>query len=274
MIGVCITTYNHQQFIQQCIDSVLQQVCSEPIMIYIGDDASTDNTTNICRQYSCKHSNIRLVQREKNIGLTRNTLDLLQRIVEDGCNYIAMLDGDDYWTNTYKLQTEWEYLSNHPNCGLVHTAFAVDNQGALTYPKIEVPTGNISAAYQLYGASTCNCTVLFRAKLLEKIPMKEFIEHQFMCVDYPMYGIFAQHTDFAYIPLCTAAWRQHESVSNAQSILKIIRYRINRVKMWHYLDQLYPGLFHYKHLKAVTYILRYVLNHLTHTIHRHISRTS
>ena len=56
MIGVCITTYNHELYIAQAIDSVLAQQCDEPIRIYIGDDASTDGTQNICEQYAAKDS--------------------------------------------------------------------------------------------------------------------------------------------------------------------------------------------------------------------------
>ena len=68
MIGICIATYNQEQFIAQAIESALSQLCDEPIRIYIGDDCSTDTTTSICERYKEKDDRIVLVRREKNIG--------------------------------------------------------------------------------------------------------------------------------------------------------------------------------------------------------------
>ena len=109
MIAVCIATYNHESFIAQCIESVLLQLCDEPMRIYIGDDASTDDTQSICEQYAATDERIVYVRRDKNMGLTNNTIDLYYRIMADNCEYIAMLDGDDYWTDhtnyNYRLTT-------------------------------------------------------------------------------------------------------------------------------------------------------------------------
>ena len=132
MIAVCIATYNHEAFIAQAIDSVLAQVCDEPIRIYIGDDASTDGTGAICERYAAKNERIVYVHRATNIGLTANTIDLYRRILADGCEYIAMLDGDDYWTDSNKLQLQVDYLRSHSEVGLVHTA--VEGQSAETIP--------------------------------------------------------------------------------------------------------------------------------------------
>ena len=102
MIAVCITTYNHAATIAQAIDSVLMQQCDEPLRIYIGDDASSDDTGRICRLYAKQDERIVYVQRKQNMGLVNNTIDLYRRIMADECEFIAMLDGDDYWTDAHK----------------------------------------------------------------------------------------------------------------------------------------------------------------------------
>lgn len=97
MIAVCIATYNHEHFIAEAIESVLMQECDEPIRIYIGDDASSDGTAAICTQYAQKDERIIFIKSETNKGLVNNTLSLYWQIMADKCEYIAMLDGDDYW---------------------------------------------------------------------------------------------------------------------------------------------------------------------------------
>ena len=68
MITVCITTYNHESYIAQALESVLIQECDEPIRIYVGDDASTDGTAAICTRYAEQNSQMMYVRRKKNIG--------------------------------------------------------------------------------------------------------------------------------------------------------------------------------------------------------------
>ena len=114
MIAVCITTYNHEAFIAEAIESVLAQECDEPLRVYIGDDASTDGTQRVCEQFAEQDERIVYVRRGQNMGLAANTIDLYRRIMADGCEYIAMLDGDDYWTDKHKLQIQTDYLREHP----------------------------------------------------------------------------------------------------------------------------------------------------------------
>ena len=90
MIAVCIATYNQQAYVAQAIESVLAQKCDEPIRIYIGDDASMDSTGAVGLCYSVAEKCIVFIQREKNIGLSANTIDLYRRALADGCEYVAM----------------------------------------------------------------------------------------------------------------------------------------------------------------------------------------
>lgn len=238
MIAVCIATYNHEAFIAQAIESVLAQKCDEPVRIYIGDDASTDGTQAICERYAALDERIIYIRREKNLGLVPNTLELYRRIMADECEYIAMLDGDDYWINEHKLQLQVDYLRTHPEVGFVHTA----EQGQGTEL---VPEGDLSRCYDLTGARQTNCTVLFRTALLHQVDLAELQSQQFPIVDYPLYGLFAQQTLFGYIATPTAVWRVHESVSQPHRLTAQWHYRKERLRMWHWLEKKYPGHFHF-----------------------------
>ena len=108
IVSVCMTTYNHEQYIVQAIESVLSQRVNFAVEVVIGEDCSTDNTLAICREYEAKYPEcIRIVTSENNIGMHAN----YRRTIE-ACRgkYIAMLDGDDYFTDPDKLQMQIDAL--------------------------------------------------------------------------------------------------------------------------------------------------------------------
>ncbi len=273
MIGVCITTYNHELYIAQAIDSVLAQQCDEPIRIYIGDDASTDGTQAICEQYAAKDSRIVYIRRERNLGLVGNTIDLYRRIIADGSTYVAMLDGDDYWLKEDKLQIQIDYLQTHPQVGLVHTAAYDDVEGQLVdLDHADKPVGDIRLRYNREGASHTNCTVVFRTELLQEEDLKVLEEQKFLVLDYPLYGIFSQHTQFGYIHVYTAAWRRHSSVSQPRTIRHILRYQYHYARAWRWLDKRYNGNFHFRWTKCLAWYLWKVFYTLVSACKRQICK--
>ena len=265
MIAVCITTYNHASYIAQAIESVRAQVCDEPLRIYIGDDASTDGTPTICERYAAEDKRIINIRNEANLGLVNNTLSLYERIIEDGCDYIAMLDGDDYWTEPTKLQIQLDYLRANPRVGLVHTAAYEQRDGELiTADNPDKPIGDLSQCYGLRGASQTNSTVVFRTSLLQKSVLDAIREQKFMVLDYPLYGVFSQQTRFGYIHQYTAAWRKHTSVSNPSSISTFLQYQYHYARAWHWLNQLYPNKFQFRWYKVIGWYCWQVFYALIH----------
>ncbi len=118
-LSVSIITYNHEKFIRKAIDSVLNQKVDCKFEIIIGDDCSSDGTPAILQEYQEKHPEIvQLIlhpRRYKEIpGRTNNLTNLY------ACRgkYIAMLDGDDYWISTDKLQRQIDFLENNPDFNL------------------------------------------------------------------------------------------------------------------------------------------------------------
>lgn len=254
MIAVCIATYNHEAFIAQAVESVLAQVCDEPLRIYIGDDASTDGTAAICERYAQQDACIVYIRRKKNLGLTSNTLDLYRRILADRCEYIAMLDGDDYWTDPHKLQLQLNYLRSHPEVGFVHT------NGQTLSGKDTWTFGQRQGAYGIDSVGFANCTVLFRTNLLNEPLLKDIEQQHFLWLDYPLYGVFYQQTKWAFLPQKTAVWRDHVSVSQPRSAHDILRLRQERCRMWKWLDNLFPGKVGYSAQEAQNYVWSQQLN--------------
>ena len=254
MIAVCVATYNHEAFIAQAIDSVRAQICDEPIRIYIGDDASTDGTAAICAHYAAEDERIVYIRRDKNIGLVNNTIDLYRRIIADKCDYIAMLDGDDYWIDPHKLQLQIDYLRSHPEVGFVHT------NGRTLSGKATWTFGQREGVYGLESVGFANCTVLFRTKLLNEPLLADIEKQHFLWLDYPLYGVFYQQTKWAYLQQDTAVWRDHTSVSQPKTAQAILKLREERCRMWKWLDSRFPGQVGYNAQEAKDYLYAQRLN--------------
>lgn len=109
--SVIIVTYYHEKYIRDALDSVLTQKTDEAIEIIIGDDGSEDNTVSIIKEYRDKYPFIS-VHAHENWGLSRNLYYLLKKAKGE---YIAILEGDDYWIDPDKLESQKRIIERH-NC--------------------------------------------------------------------------------------------------------------------------------------------------------------
>ena len=127
-VSIVMLTYNHEKYIRQAINSILMQKTSFIYEIVVGDDCSKDCTPEILNEYKTKYPEIfNLVLRKKNIGVTRNLYDVCMKCRGE---YIAFLEGDDYWTTTDKLQKQVDFLENHTDySGVAHDYLMKDNSG-------------------------------------------------------------------------------------------------------------------------------------------------
>src|ERR1700743_1461118 len=112
-LSICVVTYNHEKYIAQALDSFLIQETDFAFQVIVGDDCSTDNTTNILKEYATKYPDIiKPIFREKNIGPMNNSLDVYDHAKTE---YVAICDGDDYWTDKNKLQRQVDFLDRNQN---------------------------------------------------------------------------------------------------------------------------------------------------------------
>lgn len=109
-LSVFVVTYNQERYIAQCLDGIAEQNTNFDFEVIIGDDCSTDNTGAICDEYAAKYTNFHVYHHNKNLGHVKNWEFVLQHCKGD---YIAMVEGDDYWTDPHKLQTQVDFLDQH-----------------------------------------------------------------------------------------------------------------------------------------------------------------
>jgi glycosyltransferase involved in cell wall biosynthesis len=137
MISVCMITYNHEKYIRQSIEGVLAQEVSYPFELMIFNDASTDDTDLVIRdliQHHPKGNLIKYAVHEKNIGLSPNYIWSIRNCTG---KYVAICEGDDYWTDIKKLQKQIDLLEKNSEYSFCfHQALRIDmvNDQYSVYP--------------------------------------------------------------------------------------------------------------------------------------------
>ena len=125
LISVCLITYNHIKYIKRAIQGVLMQKVNFTWELIIADDYSTDGTRGIILEYKKKHSDfVMLIFQDKNVGAGQNWVDL---VTSPRSKYVAYFEGDDYWTDPYKLQKQVDFLEANPDYSMCfHNAEIID----------------------------------------------------------------------------------------------------------------------------------------------------
>lgn len=135
LVSVILLCYNQEDFVAQAIESVLAQECDFDYEIILADDASSDDTPRICRQYQHIYSDKIVLQlNDRNKGLCRNYFDCVQMAQGD---YIADCAGDDFWIDSHKLQREVDAFRAHPDVSIVYSQWKVWLQNAQEFAPTE-----------------------------------------------------------------------------------------------------------------------------------------
>lgn len=112
VISIIVTVYNHERYIERCLRGIAMQKCDYPFEVFIGEDCSPDNTREVLKRIEPEFpSNFHFLYREHNLGDENNT-DLLRRCTG---KYLAICEGDDFWTYDRKLQEQVSFLEQHPD---------------------------------------------------------------------------------------------------------------------------------------------------------------
>jgi glycosyltransferase involved in cell wall biosynthesis len=115
-VSICMITYNQEKYISHAIEGVISQSVNFEMELIIGEDCSTDSTRAICLKYQNKYpSLITLLPSSKNVGMNQNFIRTLHACKGE---YIAICEGDDYWTNSSKLKKQIEFLDKQVNFSL------------------------------------------------------------------------------------------------------------------------------------------------------------
>lgn len=179
LVSVSVITYQHSEYINDCLDGILMQETNFSIEVLVHDDASTDGTEEIIREYESKFPNIvkPLYEKENQWEKGRKGSAVFNFPRAEG-KYIALCEGDDYWTDPLKLQKQIDNLSKYPDCDLCfHPVKIYDGKNDKITTEVY---GFHDTKIKLFkttdiiegGGSFCSTpSILFRKRLVPLIPM-------------------------------------------------------------------------------------------------------
>ena len=212
-VAVLTATYNHAAFIEDTIKSVLEQQTNFPVTHIIADDASVDGTQDIIMEYARKHSSITPVFQKKRSGGHLNYTALFERTASP---YVALCDGDDYFTDPDKLQTQVDLLDAHPHCALcfhqVRVTYEGDHVRERLYPPLDILPRGVRPFYYLSDLFRCNFiqtnSAMYRWRFTEGLP--DWFRTDLMPGDWYWHLLHAETGKIGYINKVMSVYRRHK----------------------------------------------------------------
>lgn len=208
VLNISCTVYNHAPYIRNALDGFLMQKTAFPVEILIHDDASTDHTADIIREYEKEHPALfKCFYQPENTHSRPDKFELRKPFWDARrAKYIALCEGDDYWTDPLKLQKQVDFLEAHPEYVLCfHKVKVLLPDGGLVDDFITKIPENYQTIYDLarHGNYIHTPSVVFR-KVIAAYP-DEF--RRSPIGDFPLYILLSRHGRLHYLPECMAVYR-------------------------------------------------------------------
>ncbi|MBR9847110.1 MAG: glycosyltransferase [Algicola sp.] len=174
LLSISVTTYNHEAYIEQCLDSLLMQKTNFQYEIILGEDDSSDATRHICQRYANTYPDkIRLFLRSRKDviyinGNPTGRFNFIENLKAAKGKYIALCEGDDYWTDPLKLQKQVDFLENNLNfsyCGSSYQELQKD-----IFRKVLLQKEVYSFEDVINKNVICTASLMFRTECLNNLP--------------------------------------------------------------------------------------------------------
>ena len=225
-LSICCVTYNHVAFIRTAIEGFLRQETDFPVEVLIHDDCSTDGTREIVQFFADRHPNlIRLSLPDQN-QYSRGIAIMSNLRSKARGAFIALCEGDDYWSDPTKLQKQVDYLRGHPECVITgHDYIGIYADGRTLssedqrrlFGASSMPNRDLTALELKTGAiMSRTCTRVFRNIMMDTPPEKDKV----LGGDMFLSSLFGQHGSYHHVQgLAPSAYRVHDGgVWNGLSI--------------------------------------------------------
>jgi len=231
-VSVLVMTYNHEKYISQALDSVLMQQTSFDWEVLVSEDCSTDQTRQIVQEYAARHPGLlRLILSEKNL----HSNEVVARGIRAAAGqYLALLDGDDYWITSEKLQTQVDFMDRHPESTVCFHQALVHDERAHRPDWNWTPTNQkeISTLQDICMDNfIATSSTMFRRRAIEGPP--EWYIAFFPITDWPLHILYAERGTIAYLPKTMSVYRHHEGGAysgGSQSLKEDEAYRF--ISVW------------------------------------------
>ena len=244
IIDIVMTTYNQEDHVAKAIESVLCQKTDLPFRLIIGEDCSTDKTYLICKEYAVKYPEIiTLLENDQNLGLVKN----YKRCFEASQGkYIAILEGDDYWTSQYKLDLQFSLINSDSEIGLVHSNYMLLKGKQLINNPNRLIQYSINNQGYIYEKLICNnficpLTAMFKRELLLNIDFDFMIEKKLQTIDYFLWLSFSINKKIAYQNEIFGVYRiSPKSISNNALFSKRVQFEVTKQEILNFFIKANP----------------------------------
>jgi glycosyltransferase involved in cell wall biosynthesis len=234
MVSVLMVTYNQDSYIRAAMESVIMQEVAFEYEIVIGEDYSTDQTRTILLEYQQKYEKkIRLLFHEKNLGVSRNW----EYTMHQCCGkYIAILEGDDYWTNPHKLQKQVDFMEAHPDFSMCFHNARILYEGSASPPASHLMTEEIKPEFTLSDVTgkwqVATASVMYRRALMPDLPAWV---HDTVVVDLPLFATLASRGRVGFLNEEMSVYRVNSG--GVTQTAKKETFLLNLIRMYTQLDQ-------------------------------------
>lgn len=256
-INIILITYNQAQYIRQVLESILMQKTSSEVEIIVADDCSTDNTLDIIKKYEKKSSfTFTYLEKEYNIGYNKNYQQAFAACTGD---YVAIMEGDDYWVKENHLQNHIDHLEQYPNASMSYNRHIrlFEDQGreevfewTADQDYEFITTEQLALGNRIGNLSCC----VFRGDHIQSLDPKLF---DVEIADWMLGMYMGQFGPLLYLKDVTSAYRIHDNgqwskMTEREQCLRVIEL-INEYDK--YFDYKYTSDFtkHKKRLEIVLY---------------------
>ncbi len=227
MLTVLTMTYNHEAYIAKCMDSVLMQQTDFPVQHIVLDHHSSDATASIVAAYAARHASIRPVLLSYRCP-AENVMGLFLRCHS---RYVALCDGDDYFTDPFKLQKQVSYLDNNPDCALCfHPVMVVHENGQQADAVFPAPTampGGVREKYTLKDLLGVNFiqtnSVCYRWRFGDGLP--NWFRADLCPGDWYWHLLHAEMGNIGFLPDVMATYRRHDTAWYATTDISLVEHR-------------------------------------------------
>lgn len=214
-LSICCITYNHEKFIRQALDGFIMQKTNFKYEVLIHDDASTDGTRKIIEEYASKYPEIiKPIYQTENKFSKGIYVDQVYNWPRIQGEYVALCEGDDYWTDMYKLQKQVDFLDNHPDftvCFHPVVVYWKDNfNDSTVFPSTELRFHKTELSFEelLKHNFIQTNSVVYRWQLKGK--ENKFPKDILPC-DYFVHLLNAQNGKIGFLPEVMAVYRKHSA---------------------------------------------------------------
>lgn len=239
VVSISCITYNHASFIRECLDGFLMQECEFGFEVLIHDDASTDGTADIIREYQEKYPYIikPVIQKENQYSKGVRNINSKYNFSRAKGRYIAMCEGDDYWTDPYKLQKQVKFMEGHLDVVLTfHDRSIINDKDEVKEVKLfNIKDTDKTIVKNIIHQFTPTLTMMFKTSALQDYFNINLVKAKVFGGDAFLRAYLSTKGKIVYLNFNGAVYRMHGGgVHNSLSLIskkeKAIETRLSVIK--------------------------------------------